>query len=242
MRKDFNWSFLDRSNLYSMLYSLGKEVVGKKIEIKELQKLLSTHIKSHLPVKVVRKQNDSKQRRGLVYMGGTYYADYDAGGNARFIEVVLSYHPLDEKVKITEYRWSRLCQLFSDTILHEVIHMRQYRSRNFKTIPGYESTAHYHKQRMDQEYYGHRDEMGAFSFNIACDMLERFDKDTRAIQDYLDSKLPNRKQLSTWHQFLKAFEGNHNHQKVRQMKRKILKQLEYADIGRPFHTNNYLTY
>lgn len=242
MRKVFNWSFLDRSTLYSMLHSMGAGVVGRKIAIKQLQKLISAHIKSHLPVKVVRKQKDATQRRGIAYMGGTYYSDYDASGRTRFIEIVLSYHPLDSCLKITQHRWNRLCDLFADTMLHEIIHMRQYRSRGFKSIPGYESTAHYHKQRLDQQYYGNRDEMGAFSFNIACDMVDKFNQDHRATHDYLDGKLPNRKQLNTWHRFLKAFEGDHNHPKVKQMKRKILKQLEYAHIGRPFHTNNYLTY
>lgn len=242
MRKDFNWSLLDRFNLYSMLYSLGREIVGRKIEVKEFQKALSTHIKSYLPVRVVRRQNDPTQKPGLVYMGGAYYSDYDKHGYTRTIEIVLSYHPKDDKIKLTEYRWKRLCQIFADTILHEVIHMRQYRSRNFKDIPGYESTAFYHKQRLDQEYYGHRDEMGAFSFNIACDMVDKFGWDTRGIKDYLDSKLPNRKILCVWHRFLKAFDGNHNHPKVKQMKRKVLKQLEYAYVGKPFHTTNHLTY
>jgi len=242
MRKDFNWSLLDRDNLYSMLYSIGREFVGKKIAVKELQKLLSTHIKSRLPVKVVRKQNDHKQKPGLVYMGGTYYSDYDKHGYTRSIEIVLSYHPLDDKIKITEYRWTRLCQLFADTILHEVIHMRQYRSRNFKEIPGYESTAYYHKQRVDQEYYGHRDEMGAFSFNIACDMIERFGNDRTTIQKYMDSMQAKKHKKTTYHRYLAAFDWNHNHNIVRRMKKKILHQLDYAAVGKPFKTSNHLTY
>ena len=242
MREDFNWSLLTRENLYSVLYNAGRDIVGKKLPVKDLQKLISAQIKQYLPVKVIRKQNDYSQKRGLIYMGGTYYSDLDRKGYTRFIEVILCYHPLDDKIKVTDYRWARLCALFADTILHEVIHMRQYRSRNFKSIPGYESTAHYHKQRVDQEYYGDRDEMGAFSFNIACDMIDRFGPDRRTIQKYMDSMQAKRHKKTTYHRYLAAFDWNHNHPKVRQMKRKILKQLEYAYIGKPFHTNNYLTY
>lgn len=242
MRKDFNWSLLDRDNLYSMLYSAGREIVGKKFAVRDLQKLLSTHIKSHLPVKVVRRQNDPTQKRGLIYMGGAYYSDYDKNYYTRFIEIVLSYHPKDTTVKLTEYRWTRLCQLFADTILHEIIHMRQYRSRNFKAIPGYESTAYYHKQRVSQQYYGDRDEMGAFSFNIACDMIDRFGYDRNRIQKYLDSLQAKRHKKTIYHQYLAAFDWNHNHPRVRQMKKKILHQLEYAYVGKPFKTTNHLTY
>ncbi len=242
MRKDFNWSLLDRDNLYSILYSAGKDIIGKKIAIKDLQKYLSAHIKSNLPVKVVRRQNDLKQKRGLVYLGGTYYSDLDKNNNSRFIEIVLSYHPFDTVIKLTEYRWTRLCQLFSDTVLHEIIHMRQYRSRNFKSIPGYESTAYYHKQRVNQEYYGDRDEMGAFSFNIACEMIDRFGTDYTAIQKYLDGLQSKRHKKTSYHNYLSAFEWNHDHPRVRQMKKKIIGQLEYAQRGKPFKTTNHLTY
>lgn len=242
MRRDFNWSQLDRNTLYSMLYGAGRDIVGKKMPVGLLQKKLSSHIKSHLPVKVVRVNRDAKHNPKLVYMGGTYYSDRDQSGYTRFMEIVLSYHPSTEEIKMTEYRWARLCTLFADTILHEMIHMRQYRSRNFKLIPGYESTAHYHKQRVDQEYYGHRDEMGAFSFNIACDMLDRFGYQPVEIRRYMNSMQAKRHKSTSYYKFLNAFDWDHSHIKVQQMKQKILKQLEYATIGRPFKTTNYLTY
>jgi len=109
-------------------------------------------------------------------------------------------------------------------------------------IPGYESTAHYHKQRQDQEYYGHRDEMGAFSFNIACDMLDRFGSDPVEIRRYMDSMRAKRHKSTSYCKFLTAFDWDHDHPRVRQMKQKIMKQLEYAAIGRPFKTTTHLTY
>ena len=35
MRKDFNWSLLDRDTLYSMLYSAGSGLIGKKVVVKD---------------------------------------------------------------------------------------------------------------------------------------------------------------------------------------------------------------
>lgn len=241
MRQDFNWSQLDRNNLYTMLYSAGRDIIGKKLSVKTFHKHLSSHIKSALPVNIKKWQYDHKQDRGFPYMGGAYDSLQDKRGKKNFIEVVLSYHPLDHEVRITDYRWDRLCSLFADTILHEVIHMRQYRSRNFKDIPGYESTAYYHRQRQDQEYYGHRDEMGAHAFNIACELVEKFGYNPAAIGHYMDT-IPARTRKGTFSKFMSAFEWDHDHIKVRQMKRKVMKQLEYACIGRPFKTNTHLTY
>jgi hypothetical protein len=242
MREDFNWSLLNRNSLYSMLYRAGRDIIGKKIPVDTLHKYLSNHIKSNLPVKVMRRQFDPTQTRGFPYMGGLYDGEADNAGKSRFISIILAYHPDDTEVRITDYRWTRLCSLFADTILHEIIHMRQYRSRNFKDIPGYESTAYYRKQRLDQEYYAHRDEMGAFSFNIACDMIDRFGYDPKIIKKYMDSMQAKRHKRTTFCKYLTAFDWNHNHPKIRQMKIKILKQLEYAAIGKPFKTNNFITY
>ena len=241
-KPEFNWSLLTKRNLYSMMYSAGKDIVGKKLAVADLQKVISGHLKSNLPIKVTKRQNDAGQKRGLAYLGGAYYSQYDKNNQGRYIEIVLSYHPLDERIRLTEYRWQNMCSLFADTILHEVIHMRQYRSRNFKVIPGYESTAHYLKDRREQEYYGHRDEMGAFAFNIACEMVSQFGNDRRTIQKYMDSMQCKRRPKSTYNQYLKAFDYNHNHNIIRRMKKKILAQIDNAVIGKPFRTQDYLTY
>jgi hypothetical protein len=240
-RKPFNWSLLDRYNLYAMLHELGKTIIGKRMPVKVLQKLLSQHIKSKVPVKVVRRQNDYSQKPGQVYMGGTYYS-YNDWNDQRQVEIVLSYHPNDTQIKISEYRWGRLCSLFADTMLHEIIHMRQYRSREFKAIPGYESTAHYYKQRMDQQYYGHKDEMGAFAFNIACEMLDKFGNDKLTIQKYMDSLQAKKHKKTSYYRYLKTFDWNYNHPIIQQLKKKVIRNLDYAEIGKPFKTSTHLTY
>ena len=237
----FNWSQLDRETLYSMLYELKPEIVDRRLSIGEITSILSKHIKSHLPVKVTSSRY-KPVKKGEVWIGGAYHSYYDKEGKARFIEVELAFPTTAETMKTSLYRWERMCRLFADTILHEIIHTRQYRSRKFKDIPGYESTAYYAKDRREQEYYGHRDEMGAHSFNLAQDMIDKFGFDTRAIKDYLDSPVPKRVRPNGWGRFMKAFEYNHDHPKVRQMKRKILKQLECASTGKPFKTTNHLTY
>jgi hypothetical protein len=241
-KNDFNWSLLTKRNLYSMMYSAGKDIVGKKLSVAVIQKRISSHLKSNLPIKVTKRQHDFTQKRGLAYLGGAYYSEYDKNNWGRYIEIILCYHPLDDRIRLTEYRWQGLCSLFADTILHEVIHMRQYRARKFKDIVGYESTAHYARDRKEQEYYGHRDEMGAFAFNIACEMVSRFGNDRTAIQKYMDSMQCKRRPKSTYNEYLKTFGYNHNHNIIRRMKKKILAQIDNAVLGKPFKTQDHLTY
>lgn len=240
-RQAFNWSMLDRNTLYSMLYSLKPEIVDQRLPIGEITRQLSKHIKAHLPIKVVSYRH-KPVKPGEIWIGGAYYSDDDKQGKKRFIEVELAFPTVTETMKTSSYRWQRICTLFADTILHEIIHTRQYRARNFKDLPGYESTAYYAKDRAWQEYYGHRDEMGAHSFNLAQDMIDKFGFDPTAIREYLDSKVTKRVSPNSWGRFMKSFEYDHAHPKVRQMKHKIMTQLENAYHGKPFKTSNYLTY
>ena len=236
----FNWSELDRETLYSYFYSLNQSIVGKSLTPEKIQKLISRHVKAWLPVKVV-KCVQLTNKPGYVYMGGMYHSDFDKKYKTS-IELNLHYHPNDERLKITDYRFKKMALRFADIILHEVIHMRQFRARNFKLIPGYQSTAESTAMAKEQEYYGDRDEMGAFAFNIACEMIDRFDYDPTTIKRYMDSNGASRHKNSWWYNYLKYFNGNHNHPIIRRMKHKIMCQLENAYIGKPFKTTNHLTY
>jgi hypothetical protein len=214
--------------------------VGKSLTPKKIQKLISQHVKAWLPVKVVS-HVVPENKPGYIYMGGMYHSDYDKKYKTS-IELNLHYHPSDTTLKITNYRFKRMAVRFADIILHELIHMRQFRARNFKNIPGYQSTAASTKERKEQSYFGDRDEMGAFAYNIACEMIDRFDYNPTVIKRYMDSDEARRHKNSWWYSYMKAFNGNHSHPILRRMKLKIMRNLENAYEGKPFKTTNHLTY
>ena len=240
MRRPFNWSLLDRNILYSMLYRARRHIVGKSLPTSAIHSILSSHIKAHLPIRVTRKSR-SKQLTKLIYVGGTYYSDYDQAGR-RQIEIIFSYHPSDHELTITKHGWVKICQLFADTVLHEIVHMKQYRARGFKTINGYDSTAHAIAARVDQSYYGHTDEIGAFGFNIACELNSRFKGSKVNIADYLNSNPKRHHTRGSYTAYLDAFGWDYSHPVIKKLKRKILQQLPNAAAGKPFTTAEYLTY
>jgi len=214
--------------------------VGKSLTPEKIQKLISKHVKAWLPVKVVS-HTKTFNKPGYIYMGGMYHSDYDAKYKT-CIELNLHYHPEDDRLKITDYRFKRMAIRFADIMLHEMIHMRQFRARSFKPIPGYKSTAEFANIAKEQEYYGDRDEMGAFAFNIACEMIDRFDYNPTAIKHYMDSDGARRHNNSWLYSYMKTFNGDHNHKILRRMKLKIMRNLENAYEGKPFKTTNHLTY
>jgi len=236
----FNWSELTRSNLYSMFYSLKSEIIGKELSPTQIQKRINRHVKAHLPIKL-KKFMHAPTTKGYVFIGGVYYSLLDKKAKPA-IEVNFNYNPTDRKLVLTDYRWKRMATRFADVVLHEIIHMRQFRARNFKELPGYQSTAELTKQRKDQEYYGDTDEMGAHAFNTACELIDRFGYDHSQISKYLDSNDCRRHKNANWNYYLKTFNWDHNHPIIRRMKNLILRNLENAYEGKPFRTSYYLTY
>jgi hypothetical protein len=234
IRRPFNWSLLTREVLFSMLNSIQSKVIDKRLSVEKLHDLMSKHIKKHLPVKV-RLDRDSKNDKGYVYVGGAYYSDFDRQQYTRHIEVIFSYNSDQKYFNLSRHRWVRLCTLFADTMLHEIIHARQYRSRNYKTLPGYQSTAYYARDRKNQNYYGDTDEIGAFAFNIACDLIDRFGEDFDSAAKYLDS--------NEYKRHKQTFGHNHSHPIVKRIKKKAISYLPNAYyVGKPFRTTDWLTY
>jgi len=237
----FDWSSLDRNKLCSILNGVRKKVVGRKLLIEDLHKILANQIRKNLPVKV-KLLRTAEQEHGLIYIGGCYYGDDDEEMNNRYVEIVFSYFIWDEFLTVTQYRWRRICEVFADTVLHEIIHIRQYRTREWKNIPGYFSSAELAKLRKEQIYYGHPDEIGAYAFNIACELYDRFGTNQNLSIKYLNSNQATRHKNSTYLRYLKTFDMDHTHSVIKRLKKKVIYYLPYAKIGKPFKTSNYLTF
>ncbi len=234
----FDWSILDRKGLARMLWQIYPEVVDKKLSPTKLKSILAKHIKKYLPVRVALKPDPSVDL-GWIYTGGTYYSDWDEDGR-KCIEVVFTYNPFDNQVIVTKERFRRMCNIFADVILHEVIHMRQYRRRDFKILPDYESHADRSELREEQGYLGCTDEIDAYSFNIACELLEKL-KDPKKVHNYIAKKHRKGPLLSHGLRiYLKAFEHNQNHPIIKRLKKKIIRYLPNAQLGKPYRTADWI--
>jgi hypothetical protein len=236
--KNFDWSLLDRKSLINIFWSLRDQIVGKTYPINEIQSIFSRHLKKHLPIKV-SKSTGTDVEFGWVYIGGTYYGDHDQDFK-KCIEIVFVYNPFDEKVTLGPITFRHMCRSFADTILHEIIHMRQYRRRNWKQLPFYQSNAAKSDQRREQEYLGCSDEIDAYSFNIACELADKF-KNPKDIADYI-SKTHRRGRLksSSLRMYLKAFDYNTKHPIIRKLKKRVIGYVPNAELGKPYRNRDWI--
>jgi hypothetical protein len=235
----FDWSMLDRQGLIQFLAEISPKLVGQELTNSKFHSIISKHIRSQLPVKVV-KRSDAKVDFGHVYTGGAYYSDDDKA-RRQCIEIVFVYNPIIGSVYISHQRFHRMCALFADTILHELIHMRQYRSRKFKELPDYASSAEKTEQRQEQEYLGNRDEIDAYGFNIACELMDKFNGNEEQVIAYLsEDQKGRRRRFNCWRMYLKAFNYDHNHVIIKRVKKKVMRYIPYAKIGKPVRSKDWI--
>jgi hypothetical protein len=234
----FDWSSLDRETIVGFMLLISSDIVDKTWNIDKLHYKLTARLKKLIPVKF-KKNFNYKITDDMIWVGGTYYSDLDKA-KKKCIEIILEY-PINDNIYLTNIRYKKICYNIADTVLHELIHMRQFRRRKFKYLPDYASTAEKDKLKTEQTYLGSSDEIDAYSFNIACELVESFNNDEFKIIQYLNENQKGlRRKHNSWRMYLTAFEHDHNHPIIQRMKRKIVRYLPLAQIGKPYRNKDWI--
>lgn len=237
----YDWSVLERDLVAEMINFASDSTVGKSLPpTKFAEKIRNIFKFFRIPVKV-RSTYKTETDKNSVWVGGLYDGSADKKGKTA-ITISLQFHKKDSSVKIKSTTFRRLCYSIADTLMHEIIHMRQYRRRNFKDIPGYYSTASLRKKRNDQIYLGHDDEIDAYSFNIACQLLDRFKCNAGKAANYLNKDLKDRRfKKDAYRMYLDTFDHDHSHRVIKKLKKKVINYLPNAiDLGKPYKTTDWL--
>jgi hypothetical protein len=243
MTKDstFDWFSLDRKCLVDMLYSIKTRVVDQSFTVDQLHNKLVYQIRQHIPIRF-KKVRNTKIDKDWIWVGGAYYSDKDEQFQ-KSIEINFCYSSKYDTIKITNRKFIRLCVTFADTILHEIIHMRQHRRRNWKSTPDFPSTANRIKRREEQGYLGCRDEVDAYSFNIACELRDRFNGNQKKAFKYLNEQQQNQRQKNNcYRMYLDAFNHDHNHPVIKQLKKKVVSYWPQTKAGKPYRNSEWINY
>jgi hypothetical protein len=235
----YNWSEWDKESIIDMVYMAKDLLVNKTLTITEFNKILTRHIKYWMPIRS-RKSYEEKVDKNHLWIGGVYHTDWDKE-RQKSIELCLCYRKKDKTITLSARRFTRVCNRIADVLLHEIIHMRQARKRNFKNLPGYSSQAESTKQRQEQEYLGDNDEIDAYAFNMACELNEKFHGDMKKIVSYFDEpQKGKRRYYDTWRMYLKAFNWDSDHKICRRLKKRSIYYLSRSQISKPFQCKDWI--
>jgi len=235
----YDWSVWDRESITEMVKETRDLLVHQNLTVGQFHDTLTKHIKRYMPVRS-RKSREKQVDLGRVWVGGVYHTDFDLDCQ-KSIELCFAYNPKDRTLEMPTRHFNRVCRRVADVLLHEIIHMRQARSRNFKEIPGYRSKADSIKQQMEQEYLGDPDEVDAYAFNMACELHDKFGDDMRKIVAYLNKEHKGYyKTYDTWKSYLKAFNWDQNHRVIKKIKKRSIYYLSRSQIIKPFQSKDWI--
>jgi len=239
-KSKFDWSSINRYQLTEYMWSIHTKLINKEMSITHFHRVLGNHIKNRIPIKL-KKWGDSQVDNNCIWIGGAYYSELDKE-KQKSIELVLVYKSKADTIKITPRNFHRSCLSMTNTIMHELIHMRQYRRRKFKQLPSYNSTAEKTAQREEQTYLGCPDEIDAYGFNIACELLWKFKNNTNKVIEYLnEDQRGKRRNHNSWRMYLKAFNHDHEHPIIKRVKQKVVRYLPNAIYGKPYRNRDWIS-
>lgn len=212
----FDLSNIHRQEIINNISACQENIVNKSLTINNIFYMLKKQITKYYPILV--KKYISPDKNFLI--GGKFLIEKDI---LRKKSIVLDiFFPNVDIIKISKNRFASIVKTISDTILHEIIHMRQYRSQNYQItyFPSYFSKI----------------EIEAYAFNIACELFD-LSSNLGIVKKQINHLL---KQSNTWDMYAKLCKYNDTHIILIRLKKYVMKALPLAQQGFPFKSKKWL--
>ena len=108
-------------------------------------------------------------------VAGLYDPEADEFGRPS-IEIEIGFPAKKNTFMFSEFdvsrdHWSEFCIDFSQILGHEFMHVNQFRKRDYRWCRQYKSTVSNYTLREQQEYYGDNDEIDAYAFTAAAEII-----------------------------------------------------------------------
>ena len=148
------------------------EGIAKDINGTQSFREIITVVEKHFPIASVKIKRVPELEEGELTLGAHYDPELDEDGEtAVFIKIVFS------KDGPASFTWTKNSKKYflnhlKDTLKHELLHMKQYRNRDYH--PGSEG---YDKSDSHKEYMSRPDEIEAYAMNIGDEFIRKVGKE-----------------------------------------------------------------
>ena len=166
-------------------------------------------------IRVISQRSDVVDHN-MICVGGFFDSEAEWDKECS-IELVLYYHPLQQHMDPAHLDWERLAFEVAETLGHEQVHKDQSHRRR-KRIRGYVSKG---KSRAEKEYLGNEDEIEAYGYSIAAEMLFRLN-----ITDMDDFRMG---EIAVWNEYQELFADDQS--VLLKLRRNISKYLRRLEIN-----------
>jgi hypothetical protein len=206
-----------RKQLLPILNDLKSQLVDKVFTIEEIINLIGIYIGKRFRVDVVHGYAQEVDQNDID-LNAYYDSGHDEAGETS-IELYLITNPLDKTILLNEEEFDCVAKRIVDSITHEIIHMKQSRSRDFLEIESFEHAQVDDEQLENKLYLGNLDEVDAYAYNIAEELLECSNYKKKLENP---STVTTRESANLW-AYIQTFESGHP--VLKRLLKKIYKNL-----------------
>ena len=165
-----------RFRLREQLLALESKYGDSRLAPSEITDLVRKYIRDS-NVRVTTKRNN-RVDLGTIVPSGAYDSEDDAEYEP-CIHVELLYHPDQQHLQLKDVDWGRVSFEICEVIGHEYVHKDQ-RRRHQRSVSYNGTLAEDQHVRSEQQYYGESNELEAYGYSIAAELVCFHDADTNA--------------------------------------------------------------
>lgn len=208
-----------RQKLMPAMEALIPSIVGTVYTVNEIVSIISNHIGRSFNVNVLHSTSTFVLPND---MDVNAFYDQELDENQKPpIELVLVTFPADKVLVWTEDEYIRVANRIVDSVVHEIVHLVQARTRQFVDYASLSPLPTTEKEAA-QQYLGTADEIDAYAHNIADELLDFSTLVSRTNWLSNPSTIPLDISPNLWG-YINTFDHNIDHPVVRRLLKKVWK-------------------
>jgi hypothetical protein len=212
-----NFFIPSRNDILPIFNDLSKDIVGIVINIDNLIDKIGFYVGERFRVDVLHSKSNTVPP-GKMIVNGEYDQEKDERGRVS-IQIILITYPTDEVYLWDQEDFDFAIKQIADSIIHELSHMHQARSRDFESIClDYEEFEN--EKQQARHYLGHYDEVDAYARNIASELIDS--QSSKILKSPSHARLED--SVNLW-AYMNTFDKDISNPVIRKLLKKIYKNL-----------------
>jgi hypothetical protein len=212
-----------RKEVLEILDDLKPFVINQCMVVDELIQDLGVFLGTRFNIDVKHAEATQVDQNDIE-LNGYYDGGLDEAGDIP-IEIYLVTNPMQDVMLIDEAGFDLISRKIADTLSHEVIHMQQYRARDFLEVETIEYNEFDDEEEENRWYLSSPDEINAYAYNIANELLDRnsYPQVIEKLNKVKDIAIED--SVNLW-AYVQAFSKDVNHPVLRKLIKKVYKSLD----------------
>jgi hypothetical protein len=220
-----------RKEVLEIFEDIKPSIVNQFYAVDELIQNLGLFIGNRFNIDVKHAETAQVDQNDIE-LNGYYDGGLDEVGDIA-IEIFLITNPMQDVMLIDEKQFDSITRKIADTLSHEVIHMQQFRARDFLEVERWEFGGESYEEEYDEDeenrwYLSSPDEINAYAYNIANELLDRnsYTQVIEKLNKVRDIAIED--SVNLW-AYVNAFSKDVNHPVLKRLIKKVYKSLDYLN-------------